>query len=247
MKKTIPIYKHNVLLNRQFPILLGILVLLVLGSLLIAWIMTPQDVWKTPVELMQRRLPVEPQNGEPLSESDRREAESLMRYAIILVEHGDLAGASERLNSVLIFEPNNVNALLLQGRIHATLQKFPEAEFFIGRAAKVAPNNVDALVCYADILMDVGKPSKAEEPLLYAHELAPESAAILLRLGRLYSALGKTDQAVDFLRKAAPGFGSEMAAILLDKQFDDIRSEPAVRQIIEEKEQAGNATETDTK
>ncbi len=129
-----------------------------------------------------------------------REAAELLREGAPLDAH-ELAKAAERK------EPDSLETQLLLARLcHGTRMNRCEEEAF-AKAGKLAPADPRVDLLRADIRETEGDVGGALEFVRRAYEKAPENAGVGIRYGRLLSAAGRWDEAVEVLKGLEPKLG----------------------------------------
>lgn len=121
-----------------------------------------------------------------------------------LLQSGRPDEAIDLVRDVIRHSPQNADARLLMGIIQANLGKVDDAEAAYRKAIEIDPNHVKSLNNLAYLLCaDRGKPAAALEYAARAHKLASSSPMITDTLGWTYSLLGRHDEALPLLRRAA--------------------------------------------
>src|SRR5713101_3739537 len=88
------------------------------------------------------------------------ETELALDEAARVFEQGKMAEAEQKLRSVLEKHPSNLQALVLQGAILDSQQRFSEADPYYQRAMKVAPGSAQLLNNLANHYLASGRPSR---------------------------------------------------------------------------------------
>ena len=113
------------------------------------------------------------------------ETELALDEAARVFEQGKMAEAEQKLRSVLEKHPSNLQALVLQGAILDSQQRFSEADPYYQRAMKVAPGSAQLLNNLANHYLASGRPSQAREFYLKAVAIDPRHPNANLQLARM--------------------------------------------------------------
>jgi tetratricopeptide (TPR) repeat protein len=129
------------------------------------------------------------------------------RWAALMVQTNDIAGAQKLLAEVLEKNPRDNDALILRGNL-ALQQKDPKAAIVDLRAVlRDQPNAVGVMRSLARAHMANGEPALAEETMRRAVEANPKDLSARFDLAELLAETGKGEQAkpvIDELVKAQP-------------------------------------------
>jgi tetratricopeptide (TPR) repeat protein len=139
-------------------------------------------------------------NNPKATGADLREAAELLREGAPLDAH-ELAKEAERR------EPGVLETQLLLARLcHEARMNRCEEESF-AKAGELAPGDPRADLLRADIREKEGDVGGALESVKRAYEKTPDSAGVGIRYGRLLSAAGRGDEAVEVLKGLEPKLG----------------------------------------
>lgn len=169
--------------------------------------------------------------------SEKKEISSTLLSAYTDMDNNKVKDAENKVKTVLIFEPDNFNALSLLGRIYYNQQKYEEAEVVFRRQTRI--QGTDAAV-YNNLGQTLAKQQKFEEALKQmttASELDPDSPLISLNLSGIYSVQGEKKKSIEYFKKAFEKLGNEIIPIAKDPTLDNIRQEQDFKDILEKASQ----------
>lgn len=101
--------------------------------------------------------------------------------ARVLSYQGAYRDATLGVNAVLVWEPENIDALNLAGRIALYQQRASSAREHFNNALRLSPDNLDALIGLHDSHRALGQTAEANAALAQAAELAPDHVDVLSR------------------------------------------------------------------
>lgn len=130
-----------------------------------------------------------------------------------LLRQQKVGEAWKTLTPLLAREPDNVNALLLAGRIQLALDQPSTARSYLSLAASVAPqlHAAQFLLGFSMYVDNDFRP--ALEPLLRAQKLRPDDGVTLLYLALTYEGLAETASALQLYPRVLAHNGSAEAAL----------------------------------
>lgn len=140
--------------------------------------------------------------------------------------------AEDTLRTILVFEPENMNALSLLGGIFYYSGRYDEAEDIFKQQIKIDPNSYLAYNRLASTLAKQKKYDDAIKTTSKALSINPESPDVNINLAGMYSITGKKERALMHFRKAYEAFGYAILPLSLDSAFDNIRYTPEFQSII---------------
>src|SRR5688500_8819851 len=132
--------------------------------------------------------------AQPATDS-RAQAEQLARA-------GSHAAALERFQALAAANPDDVDARVWIGRLHAWMGHPDRAVGVYESIIATHPQHVDALIGLGDALVQAGRLREAGEVLDRAEALAPENAGMLTSQGRLHRLGGHQDLALAYYQRA---------------------------------------------
>jgi len=115
---------------------------------------------------------------------------------------GSLAQSEEMLLAVLKQEKNNVEALILLGRVHTALTRFEEAEDVLVRAEQLRPTALEPKYALADLYRIRGDYARAVSIYNEVLKVHPQEVMTYIHLGIAYTEMNDLRRAGGFFRKA---------------------------------------------
>lgn len=223
-------------LSRQLTALLLVLVVIVILTIVLVYYLNgPEEYayWPHSGTLLgSRTRTAEP--GVPLKAPDQQELQQMVSRAVFFMRRSDLVAAAGQLSTVLVFDPDNTQALAMMGNICYTQGKYPEAESYFRRLVKLEPRNPAALNNLGQALARQGKYEEAVRELNLALRGDPESPVIALNLAGTYALLKDKEKALSFFRMASWTLGERAVTVAEDSCFDSIRNEPEFQRLLAE-------------
>ena len=140
--------------------------------------------------------------------------------------------AEDILRTVLIFDPDNMNALSLLGGIFYYSGRYKEAEDIFTKQIKINP---DSYLAYNRLAATLAKQKKFDDAIKTnskALSINPESPEVHINLAGMYSITGKKERALMHFKKAYEAFGYAVLPLSHDMAFDNIRNTPEFQSII---------------
>jgi len=132
--------------------------------------------------------------GQPAADS-RAQAEQLAR-------DGAYAAALERFQALAAANPDDVEARVWIGRLHAWMGSPDRAIGVFESIIATHPQHLDALIGLGDALVQTGRLREAGEVLNRAEAQAPENATMLRAQGRLHQLAGHQDLSLAYYQRA---------------------------------------------
>jgi Flp pilus assembly protein TadD len=149
---------------------------------------------------------------------------------------GAAGNAEEKLRTLLVFEPENREALSILGDIFYASRRYAEAEVVFRRLAKLEP---DESSVYNSLGAALAKQKKFDEAIKVtekALDCEPESAVAYLNLSGMHSVAGNKKVSIEYFKKAYDKVGKKILSISKDPTLDNIRSEPDFIAIVRDAE-----------
>lgn len=161
------------------------------------------------------------------------ETEKTLEDAKKLLSAGKEADAEDTLKTLLVFEPDNQQALSLLGGIFYYSQRFSEAEMIFRRQIKLTPDNESLYNHLGSALAKQSKMQEAVQMTLKAVELNPKSSDAQINLASMYASMGDTQSCIKHFFVAYQLIGYSILPFSYDQAFDEVRSAPEFQEIIE--------------
>ena len=165
---------------------------------------------------------------------EKTEVQKLLKQAYAEIDAGNTSAAENKARNVLVFEPNNYDAMALLGKILYSEQKYDHAEVIYRRMVELHKNDPTVYNNLGQSLAKQNKFDEAIKQMSVAAELDPESPFISLNLSGMYSAKGEKEKSIKLFRKASEALGDQIIPISYDPTLNNIRNEPEFKQIIKE-------------
>lgn len=165
------------------------------------------------------------------TEIDFQASEHLQKAKKLLAEKKETE-AEDTLRTILVFEPNNMNALSLLGGIFYYSGRYDEAEDIFKQQIEIDPESYLAYNRLASTLAKQKKYNDAIKTTSKALSINPESPEVNINLAGMYSITGKKKRALMHFKKAYEAFGYAILPLSLDSAFDNIRHTPEFQSII---------------
>lgn len=127
-------------------------------------------------------------------------AEAHMGLAEIHLARGAFDDAEKELNQLLGFQPDNLNAVMLRGRVHLTQRELKQAIADFETVVDKQPHNHAALLALADAQFMAGNASLAENLVTSIIQRAPAFGQAYMSLANLYLMQGKPEAALVTLK-----------------------------------------------
>ncbi|MGH7459868.1 MAG: tetratricopeptide repeat protein, partial [Longimicrobiales bacterium] len=141
------------------------------------------------------------ESSAPASEPDSP-VEAMFRRARELEQEGDLAGAHDLYQRLLLENPESVRARNNLGCIYDVMGRHTLALDQFQAASILAPDNIDVLLNLGDSLLALNRYDQAEREFRKAQRLDPARAESYVHLGVLYFKRGLYAQADLELKRA---------------------------------------------
>ncbi len=131
------------------------------------------------------------------------DSDAIRRRARVLLDLGRPADALLEVRRALADNPNDSDALEIEGLCFLRLRSYPEALDSLARAIARAPQAAHAHYLYGFAQRESGQRDEAEAPFKAALLIAPEEPVYLRALAELYSDQGRHEQGLVLARRAA--------------------------------------------
>jgi non-specific serine/threonine protein kinase len=170
---------------------------------------------------------------------DAKLYEAYYFYARTAFQAGDLAKAAELYEQAARLNPDDYQAVSLLVSVYHGLGRAGEAEATERRALKLAEKHIEihpddprALYLGATILVRMAENAKGLEWARRALAIDPEETSILYNVACVYALLGRTEEALECLRKVMEHgtFYKNWAA--KDSDLDSLRSDPSFQALL---------------
>ena len=172
--------------------------------------------------------PYRPKNFTLDAEASRK----MLYQAYSQLDKGNVSDAEEKVKTVLVFEPDNAEALSLLGKIYYLQHKYNEAELVFRKQVKLNKKSASAYNNLGQVLLKQKRSASAVALLLKAQALDPKSGLIALNLSGAYSREGKKDEAIDSFKKAFKLLGSRIITVANHPDLDNVRNEKEFKEIM---------------
>ncbi len=169
--------------------------------------------------------------GDPKSKYQPDTAK-LMENARTFLSRGLEKDAENELKTLLIFEPDNKNALVLLGGTLFYAKRYPEAELIFGRLHQIDPKS--STYCN-QLASAVAKQGRLDEAIAYASkavEIEQDSADALINLSGMLAAKGEIREANRRFLQVYKLIGYRILPFSLDPAFDSLRNTPEFQEIV---------------
>ncbi len=151
---------------------------------------------------------------------------ALIESSLENIEGNRINDAESDVRTVLIFEPENMRALTILGRIMFAKKEYIKAELIFRKQLEIDPQNATVMNNLGSSLAKQNKLAKALEFVKNANQTDPESPEILLNLAGLYAMTGDSEKAILSLKMVHRIIGPALVPLAMDQSFDNIRKEP---------------------
>ncbi len=157
----------------------------------------------------------------------------LVKVKALLAENR-IEEAEDKLRTILVFAPDNAQALTLFGGILYYSGREKEAEAIFRRQIKLNPKDHLAYNRLGSALAKQKRYQEAINSVAVAVGLDPNSGKAHVNLAGLYSILNDKQAALKHFRKAAKLLGKAILPLSHDPSFDNIRSSPEFQAVVSE-------------
>jgi TolB-like protein/Tfp pilus assembly protein PilF len=130
--------------------------------------------------------------------------------------------AIERCHKALELDPNSVQAHVWLGVSSVARLMWEPAVAALQRAVELSQRTPVATACLGEAYAAAGAPEEAQKIL---HELTGQRHVTAYFVSRIYAALGKTNEAFEWLETAYQEHGEWMILLKVDPRFDSLRDD----------------------
>ena len=163
---------------------------------------------------------------------DEKKILNLLLQAYSELDKGKLEAAGEKVKTVLVFQPENAEALSMLGKIYYLKHEYKEAEMIFTKQVKLNKKSASAYNNLGQVLLKQKKYSRAALQFQVAHGLDPESGLIALNLAGAYSQQGKKKESLASFEKASKLLGTRIITVANHPALDSIRNEKEFNDIL---------------
>ncbi|MFA6569228.1 MAG: tetratricopeptide repeat protein [Victivallales bacterium] len=160
------------------------------------------------------------------------ESEKFLENAKKFLSAGKENEAEDALRTLLIFEPDNPQALSLLAGIFYYSQRYPDAEIIFRRQVKLNPDNDSLYNHLGSALARQGKMKEAITMTLKAVEINQKSSDAQINLSSMYASNGDVESCIKHFLLAYQLIGYRILPFSYDPAFDKVRSSPEFQEII---------------
>ena len=172
----------------------------------------------------------------PLTRKERDsyipDSEKFLENAKIFLSDGKENDAEDVLRTLLIFEPDNPQALSFLAGIFYYSQRYSDAEIIFRRQLKLNPNNDSVYNHLGSALARQGKMKEAIKMTLKAVEINPKSSDAQINLSSMFASNGDLESSIKHFLLAYQLIGYRILPFSYDPAFDKVRSSPEFQEII---------------
>lgn len=181
------------------------------------------------VQMSLGKLDQAPSNGAtgaPVKLSALPNLRQGLEQARYFLSVGEPDKAEDALRTLLIFYPNDFDALSLFGGILYSAGKYDESVAVLRRRLGVAPDTAEAHEDLGLALESGARGQEAIEEFLKASSLSPGSARASLKLAGVYALMGDRNKGVKHFADAYAIMGSGILAFAFDPIYANLRNSP---------------------
>ena len=160
------------------------------------------------------------------------ESEKSLEDAKSFLSAGKENEAEDVLRTLLIFEPDNSQALSLLAGIFYYSQRYSAAEIIFRRQVKLNPENDAVYNHLGSALARQGKMKEAIRMTMKAAEINPKSSDAQINLSSMYASNGDIESGIKHFLLAYQLIGYRILPFSYDPAFDKVRSSPEFQEII---------------
>ncbi|MDD5698613.1 MAG: tetratricopeptide repeat protein [Victivallaceae bacterium] len=173
---------------------------------------------------------------------DKKALLNMLLQACSELDNGKIDEAEDKVQTVLVFQPENSEALSLLGKIYYLQHKYKKAEMIFRKQVKLNKKSASAYNNLGQVLLKQEKCSQAAVQFRLAQELDPESGLIALNLSGAYSRQGKKRESLVSFKRAFELLGTRIITVANHADLDHIRHEKEFREILAKAYQELSAT-----
>ncbi|QSH40155.1 tetratricopeptide repeat protein [Lentisphaerota bacterium ZTH] len=167
-------------------------------------------------------------------EEIRYQVNRIMLQAYNALERGDIDQAASQVKTILVFEPDNYDALSLLGRIYYIRHEFKSAESIYRRLMVINSKDPAVRNNLGQTLLKQQKYKQAVNELKAAFKFKPDSGIISVNLAGALSREGNSRLSLMYFQKAYKLMGDRILTVAHTPDLDPVRNKPAFRKIIAE-------------
>ncbi|MCX6986249.1 MAG: tetratricopeptide repeat protein [Lentisphaerae bacterium] len=160
------------------------------------------------------------------------DSEKFLENAKIFLSDGKENEAEDTLRTLLIFEPDNPQALSLLAGIFYYSQRYSEAEIIFRRQVKLNPDNDAVYNRLGSALARQGKMKEAIRMTMKAADINPKSSDAQINLSSMCASNGDLESSIKHFLLAYQLIGYRILPFSYDPAFDKVRSSPEFQEII---------------
>jgi len=175
---------------------------------------------------------------------DQEQIKKLLSDTLDDIDHDRIDEAEDKVRTILVFDPNNLQALTIMGRIFYSDKRYMEAETVFRRQAKLSPGDPTVLNNLGSTLVRLNKVNEAINYLHQAWGKSPDSPEIIINLAGAYAVAGDRVQTMQMLRRAEKILGPALLPLAEDPCFDTIRNLAEFRRLLRQAAQSATRTAT---
>lgn len=181
-----------------------------------------------PVEIIQPD-----EKAVPSTEMSDEQILNMLLQAYSELDNGKINEAENKVKTVLVFQPDNGEALSLLGKIYYLKHDYKGAEMIFTQQVNLNRKSATAYNNLGQVLLKQKKYDRAALRFEIAQELDPESGLIALNLAGAYAELGKKEEALAAFKKAFRILGSRVITVASHPALDNIRDEKEFQEILQ--------------
>ena len=163
---------------------------------------------------------------------DAQTTSRMLYQAYNELEKGKIAEAADKVKTILVFQPENLEALSLLGKIYYLNHDYKRAELIFRRQAQLNKKSASAYNNLGQVLLKQNKYSQAVAQFRTARKLDPKSGLIALNLSGAYSREGKKKESLKSFKEAFKLLGSKIIPVSNHPALDSIRDEEQFKEIL---------------
>ena len=153
-------------------------------------------------------------------------------HAKTLLSNGKIDEAEDTLKTLLVFDPENMQALSLLGGILYYSNRYKEAEVIFRKQIQIDPRNHLAYNHLGSVLAKQKKFKEAIDNASIALGMSPDSGEAHINLSGMYAVVGDKKKAIEHFRKAYDLLGYAILPLSYDEAFNNIRDDKDFQDII---------------
>jgi Tfp pilus assembly protein PilF len=163
---------------------------------------------------------------------DKKTVLTMLLQAYSALENGDVVNAEDKVKTVLVFQPENLEALSLLGKIYYLRHEYKNAEMIFRQQVRLNKNSASAYNNLGQVLLKQKKCVQATLQFEAAQKLDPDSGLIALNLSSAYSQQGKKKESLDSFKKAFELLGPKIITVVNHPALGNIRNEKEFKEIL---------------